>query len=409
MARTVVRIASNNYSLSSPAALKTIYAHGSPFTKSAFYDASRNPDAPRADLFSDRDPAAHASFRRRVAQLYSPSTVVRMEDEVRGCVRELLARLGEFAESGKRVDLQHWLQCYAFDVVGAVTVSRRFGFLDRGEDCLGLLEALHRSLVYLTHVGVVPEVHRWLYAVVKRVGRNGMSGLFAFAAGAVGERLREDEKGDVDEEGEDFLAKMVRMHRREPEKFGFLDMMMLRAELETAAAEGLIPSAEPVSYQQAQKLVYLQAVISEGLRVHSPPGVPLSREVPKGGAEVDGAYFPEGSVLGMNAWVMHLDKDVFGEDAEEYKPERWLVSKEDIGRMNRNTLTWGLGSRTCIGKNIALMEISILIPELVRKFDFQLVDPDSELETHNIFFVKQKNFWVKVKERTMQGQCQRMK
>lgn len=226
---TVVRIASNNYSLSSPAALKTIYAHGSPFTKSAFYDASRNPDAPRADLFSDRDPAAHASFRRRVAQLYSPSTVVRMEDEVRGCVRELLARLGEFAESGKRVDLQHWLQCYAFDVVGAVTVSRRFGFLDRGEDCLGLLEALHRSLVYLTHVGVVPEVHRWLYAVVKRVGRNGMSGLFAFAAGAVGERLREDEKGDVDEEGEDFLAKMVRMHRREPEKFGFLDMMMVCA------------------------------------------------------------------------------------------------------------------------------------------------------------------------------------
>lgn len=152
-----------------------------------------------------------------------------MEDEVRGCVRELLARLGEFAESGKRVDLQHWLQCYAFDVVGAVTVSRRFGFLDRGEDCLGLLEALHRSLVYLTHVGVVPEVHRWLYAVVKRVGRNGMSGLFAFAAGAVGERLREDEKGDVDEEGEDFLAKMVRMHRREPEKFGFLDMMMVCA------------------------------------------------------------------------------------------------------------------------------------------------------------------------------------
>lgn len=47
--------------------------------------------------------------------------------------------------------------------------------------------------------------------------------------GAVGERLREDEKGDVDEEGEDFLAKMVRMHRREPEKFGFLDMMMVCA------------------------------------------------------------------------------------------------------------------------------------------------------------------------------------
>lgn len=67
-----------------------------------------------------------------------------------------------------------------------------------------------------------------------------------------------------------------------------------RAELETATVAGLIPSSEPVSYQQAQKLPYLQAVISEGLRVHSPPGVPLSREVPKGGAEVAGTFFPEG-------------------------------------------------------------------------------------------------------------------
>ncbi|EKG22172.1 Cytochrome P450 [Macrophomina phaseolina MS6] len=172
-----------------------------------------------------------------------------------------------------------------------------------------------------------------------------------------------------------------------------------RAELETATVAGLIPSSEPVSYQQAQKLPYLQAVISEGLRVHSPPGVPLSREVPKGVAEVAGTFFPEGSSVGMNAWVMHLDKEAFGEDAEEDRPERWLVSKEDVGRMDRNILTWGLGSRTCIGKNIALMEICLLIPELVRKFDFELVHPSAGLETRNVLFVKQKNFWVKVKER----------
>ncbi|EOD52864.1 putative cytochrome p450 protein [Neofusicoccum parvum UCRNP2] len=101
----------------------------------------------------------------------------------------------------------------------------------------------------------------------------------------------------------------------------------------------------------------------------------------------------------MNAWVMHANKDVFGDDAEEYRPERWLVSKEEIGRMDRSILTWGLGSRTCIGKNIALMEISILIPELVRRFDFRLVRPDAELETQNVFFVKQKNLWVNVSER----------
>ncbi|KAL1630444.1 hypothetical protein SLS56_004844 [Neofusicoccum ribis] len=375
----IVRIAPHTYSLSSAAALRPVYGHGSRFTKAAFYDASRNPDAPRADLFCARDPAAHAALRRLVARLYSASTVVRMEAGV------------------------------------------------------------HGSLAYLTYVGVVPEWHRWAYAVKKWTGNNGMAGLFGFAAGEVGKRLQEtameaagEEKGgkEVEESGEDFLAKMVRMHREDPEKFGFSEMMLVCAMnigagsdstsvalsavmwflmkhpevlAKATAAEGLISATEFLSYQQAQKLPYLQAVISEGLRVHSPPGVPLSREVPNGGAEVAGTFFPEGSVLGMNAWVMHANKDVFGDDAEEYRPERWLVSKEEIGRMDRSILTWGLGSRTCIGKNIALMEISILIPELVRRFDFRLVRPDAELETQNVFFVKQKNLWVNVIERKIEA------
>jgi cytochrome P450 len=52
---------------------------------------------------------------------------------------------------------------------------------------------------------------------------------------------------------------------------------------------------------------------------------------------------------------------------------------------------FGAGSRTCIGKNISLLEISILIPELVRRFDFTLVDPNRPLEMENVWFVKQKN------------------
>jgi cytochrome P450 len=52
---------------------------------------------------------------------------------------------------------------------------------------------------------------------------------------------------------------------------------------------------------------------------------------------------------------------------------------------------FGAGSRTCIGKNISLLEISILIPELVAKFDFTLAHPEQALETENVWFVKQKN------------------
>jgi cytochrome P450 len=64
-----------------------------------------------------------------------------------------------------------------------------------------------------------------------------------------------------------------------------------------------------------------------------------------------------------------------------------------------NVQQFGAGSRTCIGKSISLMEISLLIPELIRKFDFVLEDPDAEIQMENMWFVKQKNILCRVRER----------
>jgi cytochrome P450 len=60
---------------------------------------------------------------------------------------------------------------------------------------------------------------------------------------------------------------------------------------------------------------------------------------------------------------------------------------------------FGMGSRTCIGKNISLLEMTKLIPQLVRNFDFELEKPDREWETVNVWFVKQKNFNWRIKLR----------
>jgi len=141
---------------------------------------------------------------------------------------------------------------------------------------------------------------------------------------------------------------------------------------------------------------YLQACIKEGLRVHPATGLPLARVVPKGGAIIAGTAFPEGVVVGINSWVAHGNTSVFGPDAKTFRPERWLDSAEQSAKMERYFIPFGHGSRTCIGKNISLMEISKLIPELVRRFDFALTDPGDKLETENVWFVKQKNFRCRV-------------
>ena len=60
----------------------------------------------------------------------------------------------------------------------------------------------------------------------------------------------------------------------------------------------------------------------------------------------------------MNQNVTHFNKTIFGEDAEEYKPERW-IGKDDrtLAAMNRHLHTFGYGNRTCLGKTVSIVAL----------------------------------------------------
>ncbi|KAI9667754.1 MAG: hypothetical protein M1821_000571 [Bathelium mastoideum] len=146
----------------------------------------------------------------------------------------------------------------------------------------------------------------------------------------------------------------------------------------------------PVNYADANKLEYLNAVVNEALRVHSPAGLPLERELPEGGVTIAGTFIPAGTFIGINPWVLHRDKSVFGEDAESFNPERWLEgSEEKISQMKRCNMTFGAGPRVYIGRHISPMETLDLVPELMRRYDFRLVQPEKEWKVLGQWFTKQ--------------------
>ena len=180
----------------------------------------------------------------------------------------------------------------------------------------------------------------------------------------------------------------------------------LMSELDEAQNNGTITERENrrVSWSESQKLPYLDAVIQESFRIHPAPGLLLERVVPPQGMDILGEHIAGGTIVGCNAWVLHRRAEGFGDDVDAFKPERWLDAKPDrLREMKATMFQFGAGARTCIGKNISLLEIYKLVPTFLRNFDVELDRAGSQWTTHNAWFVRQYDFNTRFKRRAAVG------
>lgn len=136
---------------------------------------------------------------------------------------------------------------------------------------------------------------------------------------------------------------------------------MLRAEInETNPTRPVITDAE------ARGMPYLQAVIKEGLRMFPPVAGLMAKEVPAGGDSYKGMFFPQGTRIGYCAWGVARWPDIWGDDAHEFRPERWIeASPEKLREMDGTVeLVFGYGRWQCLGRNVALMELNKVLVEV---------------------------------------------
>jgi cytochrome P450 len=106
-------------------------------------------------------------------------------------------------------------------------------------------------------------------------------------------------------------------------------------EVDTAVQNGGLPASGNVSWAEGQNLAYFQACLKEAMRVRPAVGLNITRLIPPEGAELDGIFFPGGTRVAVNGWVLHRDKPMFGEDADHFRPERWTEDEERSRRMER--------------------------------------------------------------------------
>jgi cytochrome P450 len=175
----------------------------------------------------------------------------------------------------------------------------------------------------------------------------------------------------------------------------------VRSDRALSTGGGLITAA------QARQLPYLQAVIREALRVWPPVANIFSRDVPTGGDTVvidgESVFLPGGVCIGYSAYAMHQSENIYGKDANTFRPERWLESDPAILALmvRTNDLIFGHGKFQCLGKAVAQIEIGKTVFELLRNFDLALISPTHPWDARNylgLFTIS--NMYVQVMERT---------
>ncbi|KAK6084349.1 benzoate 4-monooxygenase cytochrome p450 [Seiridium cupressi] len=442
----VVRIGPNILDLDIPELIKTIYGTDNKWRKTKFYHNNSTIINGKVTyhLFSETDQAQHARMKRPVAKYYSQGSVLASESIMDEVLEDLCAQLDSRFGRGSHdevCDLGQWIAFYSWDMNGVVSFSQRFGYMNKGCDFDRSIAVADRVLDYFSAVGQMPFLDFLLDKnPVLRMGPPNLGNVTRIALERYIAR-QGDKDINFDPKFPDFLQHFVDAKKTHPETvddgtiIGYLLVNLIagadttaitiraifyhalkdtkvyrKLEEEIVAAKlGDVPS-----FNAVRALPYLEAVVREAMRMHPSISMLLERYVPDSGLSLPGGSFvPAGSIVGINPYVVHRNKRIWGEDADSFRPERWIrghhpgakdetadAYRERLRLFNASDLTFGGGSRICIGRSLALVEVYKLVATLIARYEIELVDPERDWEVTGGWFCRQKGLVCRLRART---------
>jgi cytochrome P450 len=125
---------------------------------------------------------------------------------------------------------------------------------------------------------------------------------------------------------------------------------------------------------QPGSLPYITATFNEALRLYPPVPVEL-KECTADTTFPDGTWLPKGAVVMWVPWAMGRSRQIWGQDADDFHPERWLGSASDQP-MTKSAFEFPVfngGPRACLGKKMAELLAVYVISALIREYEFEEV------------------------------------
>ncbi|THU95919.1 cytochrome P450, partial [Dendrothele bispora CBS 962.96] len=136
----------------------------------------------------------------------------------------------------------------------------------------------------------------------------------------------------------------------------FIFAMVLHPEVQKRAQDELdrvIGQSRLPSFADAKHLPYIQAILKEVLRWRPPGPFGLAHAINEDDY-YDGYYIPKGSICIASSWSINRDPSVYGSDADEFRPERYLDKNGNLkDETSEGHFAYGFGQRLCVGRHVA--------------------------------------------------------
>lgn len=409
----VVRVGPNEVSTSDWSVYRDIYS-GKASTKSkAFYDVIRAGGV-HLNIFSMQNKEQHAARRKLENQSYSRQAILQNQSLIAEKANVLVRRLVKTAEdshSSATADFYDLSGLFSLEVILKCALNRDYGDSPAG-DSLTILKAMDGG-------AISTQLSTALSPIVTR--KTGV-----YFPGFIGHAFRQHNV--YEEMTKELLAQFERQHEASPSdtsRFmvapmlthtdGFLGRRLTKEEvLEevmglTFAGSGTTSTtltylvyslardatlqdqlreelrAVPESLLELQSLPLLNAIIKETFRMYPTIMSTLPRVLDHP-LQVGKHVLPARTIVGMQNYVHHRDSNLFPQP-DDFIPERWLETNCDEKRiedMNAALTPFSLGSRNCIGQNLARAELHLATSKIFKRLrltlNAQMTDWDMEME-----------------------------
>ncbi|KAK1996652.1 cytochrome P450 [Colletotrichum falcatum] len=400
-----VRIAPDELAFLDSRAWRDVMGHkgqgaGAEMDKSAkFYRAV--PNAPTDIVNSGRE--EHAGLRRSLAHGFSERSMRDQEPIIKGYVDLLVERLREHGQAagggGRALDLAAWYNYTTFDVIGDLAFGESFGCLD-GSD----YHPWVRSIFQMARLGTVlqtgthyPFVLKLLMAMVPEKVKRERARHGEFTEARLKRRM------ELGQERPDLIEGLLKKKDDWNMSFAKLKanssiliiggsettatllsgatyyLLMNPAALEKLTDEirSTFKDESEIDFQSVSNLPYLLACIQEALRIYPPVPIGLPRIVPPGGATIAGHHVPEGTTVSVYHWAMYHSEKNF-RDPFGFHPERWLQDPAFAGDDREAFQPFHIGPRNCIGRNLAYVEMRLILARVLWNFDIKIADNSTD-------------------------------